>query len=66
LERTYSVGDIARLVGVSAETIKNWENARLIPQAARVGIQKRRIWGPTKAQQIIEFARNNGYLVKAN
>jgi DNA-binding transcriptional MerR regulator len=66
MERIYTVTEIAKLIGVTVETIKNWEAAGLIPKATRIGRQKKRIWGPTKTKQIIEFAKDNGYPVKDN
>jgi transposase len=66
MQRLYTVTEIAKLIGVTVETIKNWESSGLIPKAARIGRQKKRVWGPTKTQQILEFAKDNGYPVKDN
>lgn len=59
----YSVTDIAKLVSVTPETIKHWEEMRFIPQASRMGLQRKRVWGKTKAKLILEFARDNGYII---
>lgn len=62
--KLYSVNRVAGLIGVTPETIKNWERMRYIPESSRIGLQRKRVWGEWKVQRILEFARDNGYLVK--
>lgn len=59
--RLYSATEIAKLVGVTPETIKHWEEMGCIPEASRLGLQRKRIWSEWKVQRILEFARDNGY-----
>jgi len=61
--KLYTADDIGKLIGITGETVKNWEYNRLIPQAARIGLQKKRVWGELQVQRILEFARDNGYPV---
>ena len=48
MDRTYSLIEVSKLIGVTPETIKNWEQARYIPQASRIGLKRKRVWGKTK------------------
>ena len=65
MNQIYSITKVANLIGVTPETIKNWEAARLIPQASRMGLGKKRVFSQWKVQQILEFARANGYSVRS-
>ena len=40
----YSIGQIAKQVGVSEETLRRWEANGLIPSAKRKYIVKWRVW----------------------
>lgn len=62
--KLYSITQIAKMIGVSPETIRNWELARLIPEAWRMGLQRKRVWNEGKLQIILEFARDNGYPIR--
>lgn len=62
--KNYTVTELSRFIGVTGETIKNWEKKGIIPKATRAGLKKGRIWDSLKAEQILSFARDNGYPVK--
>lgn len=59
--KLYTATEIGRLIGVTGETIKRWSDVRLIPQATRLGLRKKRVWNKAKAKLILEFAKDNGY-----
>lgn len=63
--KLYNTVQVAELVGVAPETIKNWELAGYIPKSARMGLQRKRVWSEWKVERILEFARGNGYVVQA-
>lgn len=58
------VTEIARQIGVTPMTIKNWEGRGCIPQAQRMGIDRRRVWDSDQVQTILQFAESNGYSIK--
>jgi DNA-binding transcriptional MerR regulator len=60
----YSLIEVSKLIGVTPETIKNWEQAHYIPQASRMGLKRKRVWSQAKVELILGFARDNGYIVK--
>ena len=62
--KLYNCTKVAELIGVTPETIRNWEQAGYIPESSRIGLQRKRVWGEWKVQRILEFARDNGYLAK--
>lgn len=59
----YSVTEIAKLIGVTPETVKHWEQSQLIPQSSRMGRQRKRVWGKAKVILIVRFARDLSYPV---
>jgi len=59
--RQFSIGEVARLVGVTTQTLKNWESAGLLPKSFRVGLKKSRKWNELQLALILEFAKSNGY-----
>ena len=55
-----SVGQVARELGMSTETLKKWENAGLIPQAQRRHLNKWRYWSIEdfeRIKQVVEAQR---------
>lgn len=61
--KLYSIGEVADLVGVTSETIRNWEAMGHIATSTRMGLQKKRVWSEWKVERILEFAKGNGYAV---
>jgi transposase len=62
--KLYSAKEISNLIGVTSQTIIDWESKSWIPQSTRVGLRRKRIWSGLKVQQILEFARDTaGYPV---
>lgn len=57
----YGATQVAGLVGVTPETIKNWEDMGLVPRSSRMGLIKKRVWSKPKVERILEFAKDNGY-----
>lgn len=63
MNQLYSPNDVAKLIGVSKDTIKVWERNSFIPKGSRMGLQKRRIWSRAQVILIIRFAKDIGYPV---
>jgi DNA-binding transcriptional MerR regulator len=59
----YSLIEVGRMIGVTPETIKNWESAHYIPQASRIGLKRKRVWSQPKLELILQFAKDNGYRI---
>ncbi len=52
-----SIGQVAKEVGVSAQTLREWEKAGLIPPAKRqFPLARWRVWDERAVQKIKEFA----------
>lgn len=64
MERIYSLTELAKAIGVTTETIRNWEKARVIPIAARIGRRRSRVFSEWKVKRIFEFAESIGYKVR--
>ena len=58
MDKVYTAKEIADLIGVSATTILNWEDAGVIVQSTRVGRLRKRLWGRSKVLSILQFARD--------
>lgn len=52
----YSIGMVSREAGVSTETLRRWEAARLIPPAQRKYIARWRVWQPKDVKIIVAVA----------
>jgi len=63
MSKLYSATEIGKMIGVTPDTIKNWEKMGMIPEATRIGLQKKWVWGEWKVLRILEFAKDNGYPV---
>lgn len=63
MSKLYSAVQIAQMIGITPETVKHWESRQYIPQSARVGLRRKRVWSEGKLRLILEFARDNGYTV---
>lgn len=61
--KLYSVGEVAEMANVTAETIRTWEINKTIPQSDRVGLGRIRMWSEWKLERILEFASGNGHRV---
>jgi len=57
----YTATEIARMVGVTSQTIKEWEKSLLIPKAGRVQRRRKRVWSEGGVRQILKFAQGIGY-----
>lgn len=57
--RLYTVSEVARRLGISPSTIKNWERAGYIPKARRVNLNRVRIYTESQIQAIEAFVREN-------
>ena len=57
--RVYTIGEVAKRLGISPSTIKNWEEAGYIPKARRNTLRKVRIYREPQIQQIEEYIREN-------
>jgi len=55
----YTVGEVAKRLGVSASTIKLWEKAGSIPKARRVRLNKVRVYTESQIQVIEEYIKAN-------
>jgi len=55
----YTVGEVAKRLGVSASTIKLWEKAGSIPKARRIKLNKVRVYTENQIRIIEEFIRDN-------
>ncbi len=55
----FTVSEVARRLGVSPSTIKNWEQAGYIPKARRVKLNRVRIYTESQIQAIEEYIREN-------
>ena len=53
----YTVGEVAKRLGVSPSTIKLWEKAGSIPKARRVRLNKVRVYTESQIQVIEEFIK---------
>ena len=63
MRQRYSSNEIAKMIGISPDTVKNWEANLLIPQADRVGLQKKRLWSQSQVLRILEYAADIGYYI---
>lgn len=63
MDKLYKATDIGKMIGVSSQTIKDWEANHFIVQSHRIGLRKTRFWGKTKVKLILDFARDNGYII---
>ena len=63
MNKLYTASEIGRMIGVTPDTIKNWEKMRVIPQSSRIGLTKKRIWGQLKLRVILSFAKDQGYQI---
>lgn len=57
----YQPKEVAKMIGVSVATLKVWELQGLVPRAARIGLNHRRIWERNQLKHILEYARGLGY-----
>ena len=57
--KAYTVSEVARRLGVSPSTIKNWERAAYIPKARRVKLNRVRVYTESQIQAIEEYIREN-------
>lgn len=57
--RIYTVSEVAKRLGVSPSTIKNWERTGQIPKARRVKLNKVRVYTESQIRAIEEFIREN-------
>ena len=55
----YTVGQVAKRLGLSPSTIKNWERSGSIPKARRIKLNKIRVYTESQIQVIEEFIRAN-------
>jgi DNA-binding transcriptional MerR regulator len=66
--KLFTTEEVADFIGVTTTTItttiREWERLNLIPQATRIGLRRVRRWSKAKVELILEFARDNGYIVK--
>lgn len=63
MSKLYNTVQVANLIGVAPETIKNWELMGYVPTSARMGLQRKRVWTQWKVDLILQFAQDNGYKV---
>lgn len=63
MSKLYSASEIGKMLDLTSDTIKNWERMNLIPEASRIGLQRKRVWSEWKLQRILEFAKDNGYTI---
>lgn len=54
-----TIGQVAKKLGVSASSLRNWEQNGLIPRARRNTLRKVRIYTEPQVKQIEEFIREN-------
>ena len=60
LETTqYTVGEVAKGLGISPSTLRNWEQNGSIPKARRVGLNKVRVYTDSQIQTIEKFIKEN-------
>ena len=55
LHRVYALPEAARSIGISPQTIRNWENRALIPEAMREG--RRRVYTQQQIDLLKVFAK---------
>lgn len=55
----FTVGEVARRLGISPSTIKNWEWAGYILKARRVKLNRVRVYTESQIQAIEEYIREN-------
>jgi excisionase family DNA binding protein len=55
----YTVGEVAKRLGVSPSTIKLWEKAGSIPKARRVRLNKVRVFTESQIRVIEEYIKAN-------
>ncbi len=64
MNRVWGALEIAKLIGIRPETVKNWAKAKYIPEPSTIGLKKKKIWGVSKTLLILEFARDvAGYFI---
>lgn len=61
MNELFSVGKVAKMIGVSTQTVREWERVSLIPTGIRVGRRRTRMWNKTQLDLIKEFASDNNY-----
>lgn len=57
-----TIGQVAKKLGVSASSLRNWEQNGLIPRARRNTLRKVRIYTEPQVKQIEEFIRENYWI----
>jgi DNA-binding transcriptional MerR regulator len=55
----YTIGQVSKRLGVSASTIKNWEQLGYIPKARRVTLNKVRVYTESQVRLIEEYIKTN-------
>ena len=48
-----TIGELAHELGLTEQTLRNWEFQGVITPADRVTLRKARVWDDEKAQQIL-------------
>lgn len=57
--RLYTIGEVAKRLGVSTTTLKLWEKSGYIPKARRVKLNKTRVYSQSQIEAIVNFMRAN-------
>ena len=57
--KVYTVSEVAKRLGISPSTIKNWERTGYIPRARRVKLNRVRVYTESQIQTIEEYIRAN-------
>ena len=57
--KKFSITEVARLVGVTTETLRAWELNSYIPKSHRRGVKGARYWHEDEVQKICEYRQAN-------
>lgn len=57
----YTPIELGRMIGITPDALKRWEEDGVVPLARREGRKKRRLWSEAQAYQILVYAESIGY-----
>ena len=58
MTKLYGIKDLGEMIGIDPKTVRQWDDDSLIPQSARIGRWRKRVWGKKKALDILTYARD--------
>lgn len=59
IPKEFSISEVAHSVGVSTQTLRNWEASFLIPRSHRRGIRGNRYWLESEVEEIWRYRQEN-------